>query len=148
MHRNHAALQQVRGLRQQLGKLKAHAAGLESAISALEQKARELEGTEEGSTFLSTPAGRSFTRLNIALNTVLSSVDSADAAPTSAQQSMFTQANSALEAQLSAWNELKTKDVPALNQKLRNNRLQPLDPEIAATLEHSWRDPEKATGEE
>src|SRR5437867_1580053 len=148
MHRSYAALQQVRVLRQQLGKLKGHAGDLESDVNSLEQKIAELEGTEEGSTFLSTPQGRSLTRLNVALNTLLSSVDAADAAPTPSQASMFTQINSALEAQLSAWNEMKAKQVPALNRKLRINRLQPLNPEIAATLEHSWRDPEKAAGEE
>ena len=148
MHRSYAALQQLRGLRQQLAKLKDHAGAVESDVIALAQTTTQLEGTEEDSTFLSTPAGRSLTRLNIALNTLLSSVDSADAAPTSAQQTIFTQVNSALEAQLASWNDLKTRAVPTLNQKLRNNRMQPLNPEISATLEHSWRDPEKATGEE
>ena len=148
MHRSYTALQQVRGLHQQLRKLKDHALGLETDVSALEQKAAELEGTQEGSTFLSTPQGRSLTRVNIALNTLLGSVDSADAAPTFSQTRIFTDVNSALQAQLSAWNELKTKQVPALNQKLRNNRLQLLNPETAATIEHTWRDSEKAAGEE
>jgi photosystem II stability/assembly factor-like uncharacterized protein len=148
MHGSYVALQQVRGLRQQLAKLKGHAAAMESEATALEQKASELEGTEEGSTFLSTPAGRSLTRLNIALNTLLNSVDSADAAPTASQDSMFRQVNSVLEAQLSAWNEIKTKQVPALNQRLRNNRLQQLNPEMTADVERTWRDPEKAAGEE
>jgi photosystem II stability/assembly factor-like uncharacterized protein len=148
MHRSYAALQQVRGLRQQLAKLQGRAETLDAEVKSLAQKAVQLEGTEEGSTFLSTPAGRSLTRLNIALNTLLSSVDSADAAPTSAQQSMLTQVNSALEAQLSAWNDLKAKDVPTLNEKLRNNRLQPLNPEIVATIEHTWRDSEAASGDE
>ena len=148
MHRSYAALQQVRGLRQQLGKLKGHAGGLESDVNSLEQKIAELEGTEEGSTFLSTPQGRSLTRLNIALNTLLSSVDAADAAPTPSQANMLTQINSALEAQFSVWKELKAKQVPALNQRLKNNRLQPLNPETAAAIEHTWRDPEKAVGEE
>jgi len=134
MHRSYAALQQVRGLRQQLGKLKGHAASVQSDVTALEQKTAELEGTEEGSTFLSTPQGRSLTRLNIALNTLFSSVDSADAAPTASQTRMFADVNSTLEAQLTAWNELKTKDVPALNQKLKNNRLEPLNPEMAPHL--------------
>jgi photosystem II stability/assembly factor-like uncharacterized protein len=148
MHGSYVALQQVRGLRQQLAKLKGHAAAMESEATALERKASELEGTEEGSTFLSTPAGRSLTRLNIALNTLLNSVDSADAAPTASQDSMFRQVNSVLEAQLSAWNEIKTKQVPALNQRLRNNRLQQLNPEMTADVERTWRDPEKAAGEE
>jgi photosystem II stability/assembly factor-like uncharacterized protein len=148
MYRSYAALQQVRGLRQQLGKLKGHAPGLETEVSAWEQKTAELEGTEEGSTFLSTSQGRSLTRLNIALNTLLSSVDAADTAPTASQASMFTQVNSVVEEQLSNWNGVKTNQLPALNQKLKHNRLQQLDPEMTAAVEHTWRDAEKAAGEE
>jgi photosystem II stability/assembly factor-like uncharacterized protein len=148
MHRSYAALQQVRGLRQQLSSLRSQARGLQNDVTKLQRETEELEGTEEGSTFLSTPQGRSLTRLNIALNTLLSSVDGADAAPTASQTRMFTEVNAALEARLSEWNEVKSNVVPALNLKLRDNRLQQLNPEISATLQHTWRDPEAVSGDE
>jgi hypothetical protein len=58
-------------------------------------------------------------RLNSGFNAVVSALDTADAAPTTQQVAMFGELNKALEEQLSAWAQLKSKDVPELNEQLK-----------------------------
>lgn len=130
MHRDYEALQQARSLRSQLKDLKSRPAQrpVSGALSALEEKAAELEGTEGGygAVFLSTPEGRSLARLNVALYNLLGIVDSADEAPTSQANATFADVQRALEQQLAAWNEIKVKDLPALNAQLRQAGLSPV----------------------
>jgi photosystem II stability/assembly factor-like uncharacterized protein len=127
MNQSYDALQQVRNLRQQLNAAKARAkeARLLSDIVSLEQKAAELEGSEGGwgALFLSTPEGKSLTRLNVGLSTLLAAVDSADTAPTETENTTFHDVEIALKGQLTLWNEIKTEDVAALNAQLRKSRL-------------------------
>ena len=85
---------------------------------------------------MSTPAGRSLARLNNGFNTLVSALDTADAAPTTQQAAMFGELEKALEEQLSAWVQLKSKDIPELNGKLRKAGLPPIDlqkPVLGAT---------------
>jgi hypothetical protein len=42
---------------------------------------------------------------------------------------MFGELNKALEEQLSAWGELKSKDIPALNDQLKKAGLPAIDPD-------------------
>ena len=130
MNQSYGALEQVRNLREQLKAAKAYAkqAGLMRDIDALEQKAAELEGTEGGwgALFLSTPEGKSLTRLNVGLNSLLSAVDSADGAPTSAESGTFQDAGIVLKQQLALWKEIKARDMPALNAQLRKLGVPPL----------------------
>jgi len=90
------------------------------ALIALEKKAADLEGSEGGygARFLSTPEGRSLARLNAGLYALLQAVDSADAAPTTQEISTFAEVQQALGEDLAAWNEIKNKDIPALNAQL------------------------------
>ena len=123
MHRDYEALQQVRDLRKQLQGLKPPStqAALAQSLAALEKKAAELEGTEGGygAQFLSTPEGRGLARLNTALYNLLGVVDSADAAPTTQASNTYAEVQQALDQQLGSWNDIKTKDIPALNSQLR-----------------------------
>ena len=57
--------------------------------------------------------------LNSALETVYEAVDSADAAPTPQAAGTFGDLEKTLATLLAKWEELKTRDVPALNEKLR-----------------------------
>src|SRR5205823_10070142 len=127
MNQSYDALQQVRNLREQLKSVKARVkrGQMQREVDTLEQRASDLEGTEGGwgALFLSTPEGRSLTRLNVGLNTLLSAVDSADAAPTSGESGTFHDVEAALKQQLTVWNEIKSKDVPALNLQLRKTGL-------------------------
>jgi hypothetical protein len=65
--------------------------------------------------------------LNNGFNTLVSALDSADAAPTTQQAAVFGELDKALEEQLSAWAQLKSKDIPELNDKLKKAGLPPID---------------------
>jgi len=158
LHQDYEAQQQVRSLRAQLKalgehgtdanqaaknsaknkKLAAIGAVIAKTAADLEAKAAPIEG-EEGdyaTRYLSTPEGRSLARLNNGLNTLVSALDTADAAPTTQQAAMFGELEKALEQQLSAWAQLKSKDIPELNGKLRKAGLPPIDlqkPVLGAT---------------
>jgi hypothetical protein len=134
MHHDYQTLQQVRGLRQQLKNLtaKIREGQLKKTVAAVESETAELEGNEGGygTTFLSTPEGRSLARLNVGLNTLLTAVDSADAAPTTQAVSTFSDLTNALNQQLARWEVIKSKDVPELNLKLKRSGLPQLNPEL------------------
>jgi hypothetical protein len=95
----------------------------------LEAKAAAIEGDEGGygARYLSTPEGRSLARLNSGLNTLVSALDTADASPTTQQNATFVEIEKALEEQLSAWAQLKSKDIPALNERLKKAGLPLID---------------------
>ena len=59
-------------------------------------------------------------------------VDSADAAPTSAEEAVFAKLDQQLETHLAKWRELLAKDIPALNDEMRKNNI-PLVAASAAT---------------
>jgi photosystem II stability/assembly factor-like uncharacterized protein len=124
LHKDYEALQQVRSLRSQLKSLSGQAAVKQNA-AGLEAKAAAIEGGAGGygTHYLSTPAGRSLSRLNSGLNAVVSALDTADAAPTTQQAAMFAELEKALNEQLSAWGEIKSKDIPALNEQLKKEGL-------------------------
>jgi len=128
LHQDYEALQQVRSLRSQLKTLTGHAAIAKSAAE-LEAKAASIEGKEGdyATRYLSTPEGRSLARLNGGFSAVLSALDTADAAPTTQQVAMFVQLEKALEEQLSAWAQLKSKDIPELNRELKKAGLPLID---------------------
>jgi hypothetical protein len=127
LHQDYAALQQVRSLRAQLKALtgpdkdKAKPAVVGKAAGELEAKAASLEGEDGGygTSYLSTPEGRSLARLNSGFNSLVSALDTADAAPTTQQTATFVELEKALEEQLSAWGQLKSKDIPELNEQLK-----------------------------
>ena len=123
LHRDYQAVQQVRGLREQLKTLatKNPNAELAKKIADAEVKAATLEGEVDGPPFLSTPGGRSLARLNAGFATVLSALDSADAAPTTQQSAMVAELEKALAEQLAAWEQLKSKDVAELNAQLKQS---------------------------
>jgi hypothetical protein len=128
LHKDYEAVQQVRSLRAQLKSLSGHAA-IAKAAAELEAKAAPIEGEEGGygTRYLSTPEGRSLARLNGGLNALVSALDTADAAPTTQQVAMFGELDKALDEQLSAWAQLRAKDIPALNDQLKKAGLPPID---------------------
>ena len=140
LHRDFEALQQIRSLRAQIKWLQrgknANSAASSTALDGaakiaadLETKAAAIEGSEGGygSRFMSTPEGRSLARLNGGLGTMLGQLDTADAAPTTQELEMFGEVNKALDEQLAAWDQLKTKDVPQLNEELKKAGQPPID---------------------
>jgi photosystem II stability/assembly factor-like uncharacterized protein len=133
LHRDYEALQQIRSLRKQLKSLQSSKPSPEIAklLDALEARLAALEGNEGGygTRFLSIPEGRSLARLNTGFNSLLSALDSADAGPTTQQTATFTDLEKALNEQLSAWGQLKSKEVPELNKQLKKSGAQELDPQ-------------------
>jgi len=137
LHEDFEALQQVRSLRGQLKPLAVHSAdtknskqaALTKAAADLEAKAASIEGEEGDYTarYLSTQEGRTLARLNSGFSAILSALDTADAAPTTQQQAMFVELEKALQEQLSAWSQLKSKDIPDLNEKLKKAGQSPVD---------------------
>jgi photosystem II stability/assembly factor-like uncharacterized protein len=120
LHLDYEALQEVRSLRAQLKSL-ATLEAIKKEAAELDAKALLVEGAGGGygARYLSTPEGGSLARLNGGFNTLLSALDTADAAPTDQQVAMFGELDKALNEQLLAWTELKSKDIPALNQELK-----------------------------
>jgi len=130
LHQDYEALQQVRSLRSQLKSLSGHGPeAIKKAASELEAKAAPIEGEEGGyrTRYLGTPEGRSLARLNSGFNTLVSALDTADAAPTTQQTAMFVELEKALQEQLSAWAQLKSKDIPELNEQLKKAGQPPID---------------------
>jgi photosystem II stability/assembly factor-like uncharacterized protein len=129
LHRDYEALQQIRSLRAQLKALASPQDAIKKAAADLEAKAAPIEGQSGGygARYMSTPAGRSLSRLNSGFSAVISALDTADAAPTTQQIAMFGELNKALEAQLSAWAELKSKDIPELNEQLKKAKQPTID---------------------
>ena len=151
MHLDAEALRHIRSSRSQLNRSKDRAgqAELLDAIGNLEKALAELEGDEGGygARFLSTPAGRSLTRLNVGLNTLLAAVASSDTAPTTQAVATFNDLQNALDQQLERWREIETKDVPALNIRLKQSGSPELDPESAMAGD-KWGTSTGGSGEE
>jgi hypothetical protein len=139
LHRDHEALQQARSLHTQLKALSANnpPAPLAQTIKDVETKTAAIEGGEGGygARYLSTPDGRSLSRLNSGFGSVLAQLDTADAAPTTQQTAMFGELEKALNEQLTAWGKLKTKELPQLNEELKKAGQPPIDLQKLAASE-------------
>ncbi|MGA7289859.1 MAG: hypothetical protein WBX02_17275, partial [Terriglobales bacterium] len=131
LHQDYEALQQLRSLRAQIKTLTSTPDAIQKAATDLQAKATTIEGEGGGygARFLTTPEGRTLSRLNSGFGALVSALDTADAAPTTQQVEMFGELNKALEEQLSALADLKSKDIPALNQQLKTAGLPTINPE-------------------
>jgi len=138
LHKDYEALQQVRSLRAQLkvarlagqiDKKSSQLAAIRKTAANLETKAAPIEGEPGGydALYLSTPEGRSLSRLNRGFAAVISALDSADAAPTTQEVAMFAELERVLDEQLSAWGQLKSKDIPELDDQLKKAGLPRID---------------------
>jgi hypothetical protein len=144
LHSDYDALVQVRSLRSQLaalttkisttGNTEEHrgnrgAGAIQKIATGLDAKAAAIEGDEGGygTRYMSTPAGRSLARLNGGLNALVSALDTADTAPTTQQAATVVELDEALKEQFTAWGELKSKDIPELNERLKKARLPVID---------------------
>ncbi len=125
------------GLHQQFElemKISARQGPTADAITALEKTLTELEGSKGGfgAQYLSTSEGRSLARLNSALTSLLGTVDSAEAAPTTQAIGMFGDVQQALEQQLSRWRGIKEQEISTLNATIRQAGLSPINVEVEA----------------
>jgi photosystem II stability/assembly factor-like uncharacterized protein len=130
MDEDAAALREVHSLRQALLALKPRAEKTDAAgaVGALEQAAGALEGSPGRFGRASRAASAAnLTRSNGDLATLLDVVEGADARPTPAAVSAAEETEKTLADLLARWNEIKTRDVPELNRKLRSAQLPVLD---------------------
>jgi photosystem II stability/assembly factor-like uncharacterized protein len=130
------ALKQVRSLRTRLKELREQAGkegAAADALAALDKKAAALEGVagrgrRGGPARIDGEGGEdSLTRLNFELNSLLSSVEKADATPTQAVVAASEKAQQALAVVLGRWDALKGHDLKALNELLRKAKLPVVD---------------------
>jgi hypothetical protein len=129
--KNYTGVQQVKVLRTRLGELAKRPKDdpVASAATALDAKAAALLG--EATPILEAPKSASFMAVNDSSIDLMALVDGADAAPS--EESFVAQRRicKGFNEALGAWQELKNKDVAALNELLGKNNLPPL-PEAPA----------------
>jgi len=121
MERDYAALRQAQSARAQLHELPPRAGALAKDVAALDAKLAALAGAAGG--FGRGGGGQTLAQLNGALAMLYGMVDSADTAPTSQAVAALAEVQKALEQQLAAWNEVNSRDLPALNGQLRQANL-------------------------
>jgi photosystem II stability/assembly factor-like uncharacterized protein len=131
-----AALKQVRALRTRLKDLSEPAGkdgALAEALATLDKKAAALEGAggrgRRGGAGRIAPGGGedSLTHLNFELNSLLTSVEKADAAPNQPAVAASEKVQQSLAALLGRWDDLKAHDLKALNELLRKAKLPVVD---------------------
>ena len=119
MNRSYAALQQARGLQQQIQTVQPRAnAQLAPAVKSFADRLATFTAGGAGGQF-SGWGGESFSALNASLGRVYQLVDGADVAPTSQAAATANLLQQTLDRQLAAWEQLKTRDLPAINQQMR-----------------------------
>jgi photosystem II stability/assembly factor-like uncharacterized protein len=124
---DYVAVQQGRTLRKQLQGLheRAGQSAAGTAIAELEKKAAALQGDPGG---FGAPPQDSLARTNSQLIQILGVVNGADAAPTTQAGAVFAEHEKLLQALLARWNELRERDVPALNQQLEQAGMEKVKP--------------------
>jgi photosystem II stability/assembly factor-like uncharacterized protein len=124
--RNFAAYRQAKDLRARLADLKKRPKEdpVAAAAVALDAKGTALEG--EPTPILEEPKTVSFSAVNDTLTALMALVDGADFAPSEESFAAYQRTCKALNTTLSAWKELKTKDIPAFNATLSQSKLPPV----------------------
>jgi len=123
-----AALKQVQSLREQVKALKTKAGPGELAdlISSLEEKTAALEGKSEERFFGVPPTGKqpaNLTHLNQELATLLHVLQGTDAPPTTQALATHRELRQELQGLLARWDELRRREVSAVNQRLKASNL-------------------------
>lgn len=125
-------LKDVREVRVRLKEAKERAgdkSALADALTALDKKVAELEGSGGNPFFRRFGAGAgaksSLTGLDGELHALLALVDGADASPTTQAIAAFDKANETLHRLLKDWIDLRQGDLKALDEHLRDAKLTP-----------------------
>jgi photosystem II stability/assembly factor-like uncharacterized protein len=136
MNSSFRALTEIRSLRAQIKSLLAsnQKGALASSLRAFDQKLAALDAE----TSASGSATASLSKLNGDLGKLLGVVDSADARPTEAARDTFSDLQRALGPALNQWSDLKSRELPEVNDQLRKTKLPPLDPSLAPPHESSF----------
>jgi photosystem II stability/assembly factor-like uncharacterized protein len=129
------AIFEAESVRQQLEKLSGQARGpLAEAIAALEKKVGAALGSSEN-ILGAVSTEPTLEHSNSQVASLYGEVDRADAAPTPAQVNAAAEIERNLAATMKRWEELKTRDLAALNRELRSARLPEIRPEAKPPAE-------------
>src|SRR5713101_779728 len=132
--KNFEAYQQAKGLRERLADLMKRPKEDPVAVAAktLDVKVAELAG--EATPILETPKTASFNAVNDTLTALIALVDGADFAPSEESFAAYRRICKGSNEAFAVWQELKNKDVAALNTLLGKSNLAALPevPDIAA----------------
>ncbi|HEX4065508.1 MAG TPA: glycoside hydrolase [Acidobacteriaceae bacterium] len=123
----HQALVLREALQGDQKKLQNQDAASVGALKDFDKKVVDIQGEERG--FGGRPGGKpkpTFALLNGELGSLATVIDSADTGPTPAMNGTFHDYCSDLTTLTTAWNDLVTSDLPALNQKLASQQLSQL----------------------
>jgi photosystem II stability/assembly factor-like uncharacterized protein len=131
MEQTFDALEQLKKLRSQVKDLRARtglAPALADALAALDSKALTLEAEASPRPPGGTPAPPSLNQVHSSLATLLEVLQLADAPPTTQAVAASADLQRQLREAMSAWEQLKTKDVGSVNAQLRAAGLPLLTP--------------------
>ncbi|MCJ7679981.1 MAG: glycoside hydrolase, partial [Candidatus Aminicenantes bacterium] len=124
-----AALTELRGLREQVKKVREQAGPgeISQALDAFDKKAAELEG-EGGGGFGRRRGGTAGSQNTLngisgSLSQLMRLLQGADTAPTSAQTSAVAESRQTLAGLAAKWDTFKTKELSALNSRLKTANL-------------------------
>src|SRR5262249_35422071 len=132
MNETYEALQQVRSLRAQVKERIGKAKGaLADSLNKLDKQAAEMEGATENAFFGLPRAGKqqeNLSTLNQHFGTLLTVVDSTDAAPTSQASAVYLELEDAVGKLLAKWKQTQQSDLAATNAELKKAQLAQINP--------------------
>jgi photosystem II stability/assembly factor-like uncharacterized protein len=131
MNESFTALKQVKALRAQLvdRSHQAAAGAVADVITALDNQLEALAGASRQPFFGLPPTGKekeNFSALNQHFHALLRVADSCDCAPTAQAAALGAELNAAQKALAEEWAKIQSRDVPALNERLRKVSLEPV----------------------
>jgi hypothetical protein len=131
MDESFAALESLHSVRGQIADRISQAHGeLKAKLIDFDQKAAGLEGASEPGFFGTPLAGKrpeNFSTLNQRFGRILAIADGADVRPTPTTEAVARELEGALKENSDRWNDLKTSQIPALNQLLDREKLARID---------------------
>jgi hypothetical protein len=126
-------MQRTRGMLDEIQKLRAGIKELQSKgaagpataeLASMDQKLAEIEGAQAVRSAQRTqPAGEDLTKLNAAFGTMLDVFQEADVAPTTQAVTTERGLDVTLQRLMAQWNMIRGKDLPALNERLKQAQL-------------------------
>src|SRR5438874_2077126 len=136
----HEAVNQIRSVREQLDGLKKRLSGDTGAKAVLDSAdalKKKIDAVEEKIIQPKSKSGEDPLNYPIQVTDQLmalqGTVESADAAPTAQSNAVFDELNGRLETQLTAWREIQSKDLLALNELMKKNNVEAIAPAAEKT---------------
>jgi hypothetical protein len=123
MNQSYEATTQARSVREQLQKLAPQASGpAGEAIAALDKKVGAILGAPGGFLVPVSPAP-TLSKVGGEVGTLYGMAGGADAAPTTSQMTAMAAVERDFSGVIKRWDEIKTTDIPGLNQQLHGANL-------------------------